>query len=237
MRFVVAALWLAAAEAGPPLIVYYESRPPYTERQGEALTGLLGQPAIAALQRAGIDFLLRESPFNRHMAIINRNLEPACAIGRFKTAEREALGKFSEPFYRDQAFVGLIRTGSPRLHNRSRFDTLLSDPRLVVLARENYSYGSYADRLLPQAAARIVRTPATHADMARMVLRQMADLMLLTADEADSVRQSQPGAAHELAVLRFDDMRQGETRHFYCSKQVEDALLQKLNAQIPPLPD
>ncbi|MFC4159654.1 hypothetical protein [Chitinimonas lacunae] len=238
MKHLVAVLWLAtAAEAAPPLIVYYEIRPPYTDMRDGKLEGLLGPPAIGALQRAGIDYVLREAPYNRHMALIGRNLEPACAIGRFKTAEREALGKFSEPIYRDQPFVVLVRHGNPRLHGLRRFDKILADDRLVVAVRENYSYGAYADGLLPRAAARVLRSPASHADMARMVLHQMADLMMVTADEADSIRRSLGSIGEGLSIWQLEDMRYGELRYFYCARQVDDALLRRLNTHIPPLPN
>ncbi|GAB3248319.1 hypothetical protein [Chitinimonas naiadis] len=217
------------------LVVYYEFRPPYTEFKDGVLTGLQGKPAMQALQQLGITLDLRDVPFNRHMAIIEKNLEYACAVGRFKTAARMSSGKFSLPFYRDQPYAALVRGDNPKLQGVQGFQALLQTPGLRFVFREGYSYGEQLDGWIASSKATIVRLPESNLNLARMIYRQMADVSLFAGEEADGLLAALPEERGALAVRRYADSPQGALRYFYCSKQVDDALLHKLDAVIVSL--
>jgi len=214
------------------LVLYYEQRPPYTEFRDGALTGLLGKPAMQAVQQLGIELDLRESPFNRHMALIDKNLEYACAIGRYKTEQRLGRGKFSQAFYRDQPYVAIMRSDNGRAGAVTELQPLLGTAGLRFGFREGYAYGEVLDVWIATSRASLVRLPESNANLVRMVYRRMLDVVLLSGEEAEALLASMPEERAKLIMRHYADSPPGAYRYFYCSRQVDDALLQRLDAAI-----
>ena len=73
-----------------PITLYYENRLPFMFVQNGELSGSEGKVAVDAFAAAGIEFTLSEAPVSRQVVMVSNNLEPACAIGLYWTAELPA---------------------------------------------------------------------------------------------------------------------------------------------------
>lgn len=225
--------WLAACAAAradaADLVLYYEERPPLMSRQDQQLTGLQGGPAMAVLQRAGLAVELREAPVARQVAMITRNTEPACALGLYRTAEREKIGKYSRlPVYRSPPQSLMIRKDG-RLSDVHRFATLVQTPAVSLVLRLGYSYGAETDKALAEGRARIVRSSDHSMARARLVLLGMADATLFTEEEGEALIKQLGEAGAALELRRLADAPPGEGRFFFCSKSVPDRQLRAID--------
>ncbi|WP_269530920.1 ABC transporter substrate-binding protein [Chitinimonas sp. BJYL2] len=225
--FTVAAVPSQGA-ADSPLLVYIEERDPYFSMDQGRLGGLVGKPAREALERAGIAYRVETVPFQRHMTLIARNLVYGCAPGRFHTAEREAVGKYSAPLFRDGPLVLLVsRNGKPV---PATLEATLKQADLRLLAQEGYSYGAEADALLMQHGARLKREPYTNRALARQVAENIVDGYFLFLEEAQAMIRAL--GETNLRIHSFTDAPPVTVRYLYCSKQVPDTLLNRINQQL-----
>lgn len=211
------------------LVLYYEERPPLMSRHDQRLTGLQGAPAMAVLQRAGLAVELREAPVARQVAMITRNLEPACALGLYRTAEREKLGKYAKlPVYSSPPQSLMIRKDG-RLKDVQRFAALVQSPGVSLVLRLGYSYGAETDKALAESSARIVRSSDHSLARARLVLLGMADATLFTEEEGEALIKQLGEAGAALELRRLPDAPPGEGRFFFCSKSVPDRQLRAID--------
>lgn len=233
------ACWLAlsapVAAMAAPLVLYYEERPPLMSRVNDQLTGVQGGPAMAVLQRAGLTVELREAPVARQVAMVERNTEPACALGLYRTAQREKLGRYSRlPVYTSPPQALMIRKDG-RLKDVERFAEAVGPATTTLVLRLGYSYGAQADEAFAASRARIIRSADNSLARARLVLLGVADATPFTAEEGEAlIRQLGPdGAALELR--QYPDTPPGAGRHFFCSRAMPDAMMQALDEALAAL--
>ena len=211
------------------LVVYYEERPPLMSRAGDQLVGMQGAPAMAALQRAGIVVALREVPVARQVALIERNAEPACALGLYRTAEREKLGRYSRlPVYSSPPQALMIRKDGP-LKDVDRFAQAVDAASTTLVLRVGYSYGAETDRALAAGHARIIRSGDTSLARARLVLLGVADATLFTAEEGEALIRQMGEAGAALELRHYADTPPGAGRYFFCSRAVPQARMRALD--------
>lgn len=220
----------AAARAGAAdLVLYYEERPPLMSRQDGQLTGVQGAPAAAILQRAGLSAELREAPVARQVAMITRNHEPACALGLYRTAEREKVGKYSRlPVYSSPPQSLMIRKDG-RLKDVHRFATVIESPTVTLALRVGYSYGAETDKVLAESRAKLIRSSDHSMARARLVLLGMADASLFTEEEGDALIKQLGEAGAALELRRLPDAPPGEGRYFFCSRMLPDRQLKAID--------
>ena len=232
IRACLGALLLALAAPALPaqtLTLHYQERPPYSSSSAHGVAGLVATPAVAALKRAGIDYRLAVTPSQRQLALIQSGHGLHCGVGWFWTPERAALGKFSGALYRDQPFGALVRAAAA-LPAQVSAASLLSNDRLRLLVKDGYSYGRTLDALIGQQPARVERTSVDPPQMSQMLRSGRADWMIVAPAEAAVLQ----GA--DLRLLVLDDVPDGEDRHLYCSRDVPDAWMARIDAALPPLP-
>lgn len=219
----------AAARAGAAdLVLYYEERPPLMSREDERLTGVQGAPAMAILQRAGLKVELREAPVARQVAQIARNNEPACALGLYRTAEREKTGRYSRlPVYRSPPQALLIRRDGP-LKDVHRFAAAVQQPVTLVL-RLGYSYGAETDKALAESSAKIVRSSDHSMARVRLVLLGMADATPFTDEEGEALIKQLGEAGAALELRHYPDAPPGAGRFFFCSKALPERQMRALD--------
>jgi polar amino acid transport system substrate-binding protein len=220
----------AAVPAGAAdLVLYYEERPPLMSRQDKQLTGVQGAPATAILQRAGLAVELREAPVARQVAMITRNAEPACALGLYRTAEREKLGKYSRlPVYSSPPQSLMIRRDG-RLKDVYRFAAVIQSPTVTLALRLGYSYGAETDKALAESSAKIVRSADHSMARARLVLLGVADAALFTDEEGEALIKQLGEAGAALELRRLPDAPPGEGRYFFCNKALPDWQLKAID--------
>lgn len=225
--------WLVACSAAPAvaadLVLYYEERPPLMSRQDNQLTGVQGAPAMAVLQRAGITVELREAPVVRQMAMIERNAEPACALGLYRTPEREKLGKYSRlPVYSSPPQSLMIRRDG-RLKDIHRFATAVQSPNVTLALRHGYSYGAETDKALSEGGVKLIRSSDHSMARARLVLLGMADATLFTEEEGEALIKQLGEAGAALELRRLPDAPPGEGRYFFCSKALPERQMRAID--------
>jgi polar amino acid transport system substrate-binding protein len=227
----------AARAAGPTLVLYYEERPPLMSREQNQLIGVEGAPATAALQRAGIEVELREAPVARQVALIDHSTEAACALGLYRTPEREKLGKYSRhPIYTSPP-QGLMIRADGRLGAAPNFAAILGARANILVLRNGYSYGAEADQLLAKAHAKIIRSSDNSLARARLVLKGVADGTLFTAEEGEALIKQLGDEGADLALRHYPDTPPGAGRFFFCSRAVSDSTIRALDGALgPPRP-
>ncbi len=230
-----AGLGLGAA-AADTIELYYFERPPYmaTRPGSDEPVGLTATPAAQAFRAAGIGVRWVPLPSARQLVTLADSKVPACAVGWFRTAEREQQFKFTRAIYRDRPTVALARTDftppAPTLAQALR------EPGLTVLVKAGFSYGAQVDTLLAQLGPGRVVTSADSLAMVQMVAAQRASVMFAAEEEAAYLVEQALGSPGALKIVHFSDLPPGERRHILCSKAVPDALIERLNKAIGPEP-
>ena len=205
------------------LTLHYQDRPPYSSRADDGrVSGLVATPAERALNAAGIPFRWALTPSQLQLTLFESGKGPLCGVGCFRTPEREAKGRFSRALYRDRPLAALMRD-AVALPQPLRVDALLADPRRRLLVKEGYSYGPALDEAIAGAASRPERTSVDPLQMARMLLAARADWMIVSPEEAETLLA--PG----LRLVEFADVSPGPTRHLYCSADLPDDWLVRID--------
>lgn len=210
-----------------PLRLLYQERPPYTGvGPGGRMEGLLVGPLQQALERAGLSYRWEQFPSQRQLLLVQTGDAPVCGVGWFRNAEREKLGRYSRPLYRDLPMGGVTRA-DVALPESSSLQAVLADGRWTLLTKEGFSYGAQVDQWLDNPAVRRVSTGNEPAQLVRMLLARRADWMLVAPEEARMlVTQHPPGT---LRLLRFTDVGPGLDRHLYCNHAVPAELMQRID--------
>lgn len=215
-----------------PIILAYHERPPYyTTDDAHSLTGLLGKPALAAFRHSGLDFTVQHMPSSRQLNSIRSNTERICAVGWFKTPERERYARFTKPLYQDLPTSVLTRADIDFPQTQPTLQQLLALTDLTLLLKSGYSYGQYIDQGLQHSTPNIITTTGSTDRMLEMIATGRADYFFLAAEEAEAaIAASNSPEAYR--VLTLIDIPQGNRRYIICSRQVAPHEISRLNQAI-----
>jgi len=221
---------VALADDGCLELLYFERPPYYQALPGGAVGGLVASRAAAALEAAGVCYRWRALPAKRHLAEIERNEQAACAVGWFRTAERERYARFSAPLYRDRPLVAVAaRAAGLKERYRSAAELLAQGNRVLGL-RAGFSYGEELDAAIARIAPRTYTTAKPVVHLLQMLERGRVDFVFMAREEADYLlaRGEHPG----LMLISFADLPAGNTRHLLCSRRTPEAVLERIDAAI-----
>lgn len=222
--------------SGPaPIVLLYSERPPYNSRTPDGkLSGIVGTPVTQAFAKAGLRFELHEASLQRQLEALKRNTPRVCVSGLYKTAEREQFARYTKPVSQDQAMVGLANTSfAPTTSNGTATLTvhgLLTNPEVTVLLRDAVNYGPFLEGEFATMKARRATTDGQFAQMVKMIYAGRAQLTFFPLEEAQYYAKVAGYSAQQFKLLSFADMPAGEKRYILCSRQVEAAVVEKLNA-------
>lgn len=229
------AFGLLAVLAGPAsashqvMTLHYQERPPYSSTGADGQPrGLLVAPLLRALARSGIVARWSSTPGQRQLALIQRGNGLDCGIGWFRTPERESLGRFSRPIYRDRPLQALVRDDSPIADGTAVAD-LLTNSTLSMLAKEGYSYGPAIDQQLERQHATVIYTHAESASMARMLAAGRASWMLVSAEEMEVLLGASGPDKLPLRLVAVRGVDAGLSRHLYCNREVSPTLIERID--------
>ncbi len=217
--------WLvpAALAHAQSVTLHYQERPPYSSLDSAGnVVGLVATPAAEALAAAGIPYQWRQTPSQRQLALIQSGSGPHCGVGWFRNDERAGLGKFSRALYQDRPFGVLVRE-TLDLPEVVTAGGLMADRGLKLLVKEGYSYGVALDGMIERLQARTVVTSAEPASMGQMLRSGRADWMVLAPEEGELI------AGQGLRLLALAGMPDGQSRHLYCSRDLPDAWLARID--------
>lgn len=216
----------------PAIILHYNERVPYLVTTTKGVEGLTATPAQQAFKKAGVPFKWNITPSIRQMNLVQENRGCDCLVGWFKTPEREQFAKYTLPIYQDQPQIAIARSDNTALHSGMRVDDLLSNPKLIMGAKDGYSYGDFLDEKIARYKPNIDKTTAENIQMLMKIHGRRNDYFFIAPEEADSLIASSGFPKEDFQYVTFSNMPLGESRYILCSQQVSDAVIEQLNAVI-----
>ncbi|MFZ6656928.1 substrate-binding periplasmic protein [Undibacterium sp. TJN19] len=221
-----------ASQADDKVILNYNVRPPYiVEETDGSASGLTATPAANAFKAAGIAFTWAKIAPNRQLAMVQENTQKNCAVGWYKTEEREAFARFSKAIYRDKPPV-LLLNSSFKIKDNTRLEEILGMAGIKVLVKEKFSYGHFIDNALAKIKPHTVVSNGTNTQMLQLLAAKSADLMFAAPEEASYLIEQSAMGKDKFLQFKPTDMPDGGERYIICSKNVGEETMAKLNKVI-----
>jgi len=214
------------------LVVYYHERRPYYVTTRHQVHGLIADRVNWVFKEAGIPYEWRKTPAKRELEMIRTDEQRACAVGWFKTPEREAFGHFTLPIYLDTPTMVIARSDNEQIHSGRPLEETLTNRRLRLLRKDGYSYGEFIDDRLKRYTPREVVTTAENIGMIKMIHSHRADYFFIAREEAEDLILCSELPIEDFQIIHFSDMPPGNKRYLICSPQVEEMTLLRLNRAI-----
>lgn len=214
------------------ITVHYNERIPYLHATESGVEGLTATPAAAAFKEAGIPFQWKNTPSKRQMKVIEDNMGCDCAVGWFRTPERERFAKYTRYIYQDRPQIALARADNEKLRSGMTVDSVLSNWELTLEIKDGYSYGSFLDARIAQYNPNTDRTTNENINMLKKIHAGRGDYFFIAPEEADGLIESSGLPKINFKYITFPDMPEGEKRYILCSRKVGDELIEKLNEAI-----
>lgn len=222
-------------QASRPITLSYHERPPfYITGDDYNLTGLVGQPAVSAFHRSGLKFIIQRTPPQRQLKNIQNNTERTCAVGWFKTLERERFSRFTLPIYQDRSTSVLTRANLNFPSRDLTITELLGLTDLTLLIKSGYSYGKYIDQAIQKKQPNVITTSTDTEQMLNMIAADEADYFFIATEEAE-IAIAKSDTPEMFTLLLLSDMPEGNMRHIMCSKLVTEEEISRLNLVITPI--
>ena len=215
-----------------PIVIHYNERVPYLQTTEGGVVGLTADPANWAFQKVGLDFYWKKTSSKRQMKILQENKGCDCLVGWFKKPERTAFAKYSHAIYQDEPQIALARADNDKLRNDMTLDDLLSQPNLKLLVKDGYSYGDFLDEKIVRHHPLVLTTTGENTNMLKMIHKKYADYFFIAPEESYPLIRSLGLPIEDFKSLTFPDIPSGEKRYILCSRQIEDAIMNKLNNAI-----
>ncbi len=192
--------------------------------------------ARLVFQRAGIPHRFVPLPPRRILHIIQEGA-PVCSVGWFRTREREAFARFSEPIYRNLPIGALIRRdAAARWPPRPTLREAIGSGLVIGLVK-GYRYGPKVEAELARLRPRTERVAGGQENLLRMLARGRVDWMLICPEEAAYRLRSDPELAARTVFVHFRDPPPGNQRHIMFSRTVPEGILQAVNKAVRSIMD
>lgn len=211
--------------------IMYHERPPYyyTEASTHSAKGILVEPVKQALSDAGISHHWVQVPSQRQLLVIKTNQRPICAIGWFKTPQREQFAKFSQEIYQDNSIAIVTHQDWAEEISSLSLDSLLQSREVHRIARTGYSYGKYLDEKIRQFNPDTLFTTRDNQYLVRLIVRKRIHYMFMSQEEFADLQQRLGKDGEELALVHPDGMPKGNKRYILCSQKTDDEFLSLIN--------
>lgn len=216
----------------PVTVLWTERRPfQYTDDDGRA-KGLLVDIGEKIFAQAGVPHTWEPAPANRVINLLKFNDKPLCAVGWYKSEEREAIAQFTQAIYQDKPLRGVFRA-SAEVPKGIGAKEALADPKSRVLLKLGFAYGPFLDELIARKnPTQVERVSVEVPNLLRMVQANRADLVLLSQEEIDYYEKSDTNFRKEFKVVVFGDLPETDQRFIMCSKRVPAKYMMQLNTAI-----
>ncbi len=236
-RWILLSVTLSGACIADPndqtITLGYNSYPPYKIKlTDDKAGGLVLAPFEDAFTKAGLAFVWQEMPHARQIAQVRYNTSKFCAVGMYKTPEREAFGKYTNVIYKASPFLVVTNRQSENGDSRPSLNELFGSRVNSVVLVLSKSYGSELDTLIESA-----RSTVSYADNDLMIINMLAhnhgQYTLFEYDKIDYFRKSGVWDDSRLVSYSPKDAPRGENWYAICSKKVDDATIEKINKFLP----
>ncbi|WP_374349265.1 substrate-binding periplasmic protein [Chitinimonas sp.] len=233
MMRLLSLMMLAPALASPLITIEYRDKPPYSYTEQGRPAGFLLTRMAAVFLRANVPVAFEEIPVRRITADLQANNRPICSPGWYKLPEREAYARFSLPIHQDPPHVVLAAPHAVvQIRAHKTLASLFADPNLTLGVVDGVSYGPELDARIAALPRPAMRASVSPLQLVKLIANRRADYMLIDQDDLSVLEQSSPPG--NMGIVRFDfpDPPQGLKRYLMCSKQVDAATMERLNAAI-----
>lgn len=214
------------------IVVYYHERRPYYVTTPNQVHGLIADRVNWLFKDAGLNYVWRKTPAKRQLEMIRNNEQRSCAVGWYKTPERDAFGNFTLPIYIDTPTMAIARADNDQIRSDEPLGRTLSNRRLRLLRKDGYSYGRFIDDGIKRHAPREAVTTAENMSMIKMIHTHRADYFFISKEEAEDLILCSGLPEEDFKTVYFSDMPPGNKRYLICSRKVEEMTLLRLNRAI-----
>ncbi len=225
---------VGTSETADDLTVYYYDRLPFFGDIDGKPAGRLVDIARLMLDTAAIRYRLVNVPVVRAFEILKKPGN-ACIIGALKTPEREAVYAYSDAIYRDQPFRIIVnRAKRAVLPERPTIRQVLESGLRLGLS-EGYVYGTWLDSRLadyPPPSVYRINVGSNAERMHQMLVGDRFDYMFSVAEEAQEIVSRTAENREHLTTVEIADAPPGNRRYLLCSKDIDDALMRRIDAAI-----
>jgi polar amino acid transport system substrate-binding protein len=234
-------LWALFAALGTqaqevPLTVLVFHRPPYyVVEDGSRFSGFLVDYTRKVMHAANIPFVFEEAPPQRIIKTMEDGERLACAVGWFRTTQREAFASFSNPIYMDRPTGVAMRTAvRDKLPKILTADALLSSGLRLGL-RHGFSYGEQLDAKVAAHQMPVDRSVAENDQLLEMIARSRIDYTFISPEEYDWLTTATPGLRRDIRFFPLGDSTSENSRHIMCSKSIAPERIARINSAIQSL--
>lgn len=222
-----------AAYCENKLTLYYIDRPPYYYKCGdEKVCGIVIDPVVKALKKAGVDYALEELPAKRQLKYLKQNHPNICCIGWYKNPERKKIAKFSKPIYRNKSRIAIASRENTLLTTGKTLEQVFKTPGIALIIKDGFSYGKYIDGKISEFKPVMYKTSRSSTHMIEMIAKRKNSYFFLSEEEADGLIQSSVYQKSDFKYIHFTDTPVGLKRYLMCSKATDDAMINKINKAI-----
>ena len=193
------------------------------------MEGLLVNPVEQAMRDAGVTFQWLEVPVGRQRLILTTGQQAACVVGALKTPERELIGRFTLPFYQALPIVALGLADNALLISDRRLAETLENPKLTLLAKSGYTFGSFVTDSIREAGPKTLTTSAEIPNMVKMLSHRRADYFFAAEDAIAPMLRKLEFQPELFKITRFSDMPPGNLRYLWCTHKVPERTIKALN--------
>jgi uncharacterized protein (TIGR02285 family) len=236
--FLVANLAFPVCQAGTvgpssTVVLPWTERIPFQYRDGGGKpVGILYDLGEKIFVKANVPREWREIPANRIALMMERDQEPTCLVGWFKTQEREKAFKVTLPIYQDKRLAGVMRADAAIKPGRP-IQNLINDSSVSIVVKQGYSYGTVLDELIEaRKGSGIERSVGDHATLLKMIEAKHASIVFFPQEEITFFGSTNPAFEKTFKVVPFAELSDGNFRHVICSKSVPDDTIKALNGAI-----
>jgi polar amino acid transport system substrate-binding protein len=212
--------------------VVYSQRAPLIMKTETGITGSVGQASSDAFIKAGFKPVFVELPLARQLIALEENAEPVCALNYFKRAEREKIGKFSEPVLTDNPIGVLLSKTNEKVKAHKTFADLTKDENLRFARKVELSYGNYLDNLLKTNNTKIVESTEENTARVKQILLGRADYMFIQESEFKYIVETEKLNLSDFSHIQMTDAPEPNKRYIICSFKVDEIMMEKLNKAI-----
>ena len=212
------------------LVVMYSDLEPYIISKDKEISGFLVPYMNRVATAANIEIHWRNVPWENQLPALKRNQPNVCAIGLFKTPERETYSKFTHPIGTDKGFVLVSAKGNTALTTHQYFKSVLADRTLKPILQEDTVYNPYVNKLL--SGKNFPRTQGSVSRMLRMLAQNSADYIILTPVMAKALL-AKSGLSSQITIYNhFKDLKETSAYYMACSLSTDTQLWGRLNKAI-----
>ncbi len=230
-------LTLGLALFGQPLLaveddqvnMLYDLNPPYFYVQEDGqLTGLSYRHVMSVMEKASLKVNWTQSNYLRLFRTIKNSAKPYCAAGYSQRPERLESAQIVAPFRTSSALY--IATKASKKGLFQSYDTVEQ-----VVAAQNLTGGFISGAtyggLIPDNHQAVTHNKifvsGSDLDMARLVIYDRVDYVLLFKEQADYFRDTLKKGSDLIIVEALSKDLERQT-YFYCSKNLDPMTVKKL---------